>query len=255
MASIGLKIFAWAKMATEPKGAVPTYEPGFILGKAVSTNLTITNAEGELYADDMLAEYVSEFASGEFTAETDNIELAHQAKLYGATMVEDELQFGAEDNAPYGGIGGYQVLMVRGVRKYRAWFFPKAKAAIPDWTGTTRGNSVSFATQPIRMRVMSPEYGPWYYVKEFTDEDAARAYIETKLGIAQWYNVSVQVQGSGTATPSGTISVSEGREVVVKLTGTPKALYDNGTDSVASISDNDYTISNVTADHTIAVIY
>lgn len=61
MASIGLKYLAWAKMATEPVDAVPTFAPGKVIGKAVSTSLTVTRAEGELSADDMVAEYASEF--------------------------------------------------------------------------------------------------------------------------------------------------------------------------------------------------
>ena len=102
MAAIGLKYFAWSKMATEPTDAVPTYDAGTVLGKAVSTNLTVTNAEGELYADDMLAEYVSEFVSADFSAETDNITLDKQAALYGATYSDGEIQFKPGDTAPYG---------------------------------------------------------------------------------------------------------------------------------------------------------
>ena len=104
MAAIGLKYMAWAPMASEPDDAAPTYGTGIVLGRAVSTNLTITNAEGELYADDMLAEYVSEFASGELAAEVDNIAVENQAKLYGATYADGEMQMGGQDTAPYGGV-------------------------------------------------------------------------------------------------------------------------------------------------------
>ena len=48
MADIGLKYMAGAIMDTDPENAQPTYEPGFVIGKMVSTNLTVTNAEGEL---------------------------------------------------------------------------------------------------------------------------------------------------------------------------------------------------------------
>ena len=96
MAAIGLKYMAWAPMASEPDDAAPAYGTGIVLGRAVSTNLTITNAEGELYADDMLAEYVSEFASGELAAEVDNIAVENQAKLYGATYADGEMQMGGQ---------------------------------------------------------------------------------------------------------------------------------------------------------------
>ena len=186
MASIGLKYVAWAELNTEPATAIPTYKTssGVVLGKAVSANLSIQRAEAELYADDMLAEYVSEFSSATLTMEVDNISLQNQATIYGATYNEGEMQVSADDTPPYGGIGGYQVLMVQGVRKYRAWFFPKAKATFPDWTGTTKGSSISFGTAPLDMRIASPAYGAWYYIKEFDTEAAAKAYIDTKVGIA-----------------------------------------------------------------------
>lgn len=258
MAAIGLKYFAWAKMATEPADAIPTYDPGVVLGKAVSTNLTVTNAEGELYADDMLAEYVSEFVSADFSAETDNITLDKQANLYGAAYNDGEIQFNPGDTAPYGCFGGYQVLMVGGVRKYRAYFFPKAKASIPDWTGATKGNSISFSTQPINMKIMPPEFGPWYYIKEFDTESAAKAYVDSKVGVTAWYNINVQVNGASAGeavTPVGISAVSSGDSFALTITGTATALYDNGTDNVSAISGGKYTITNVGEDHSIAVIF
>lgn len=258
MASMGLKYLAWAKMATEPAASVPTYDTGEVLGKAVSTNLAITNSEGELYADDMLAEYVSEFASAILTAEADNITLDKQAHMYGATYSDNELQLNASDNAPYGGIGGYQVVMINGVRKYRAWFFAKGRASVPDWSGATKGGSITFGNQPIKMKLMAPNYGPWYYVKEFTTEAAAKAYIDTKLNVATWYSMNVQVQGAGSgeaATPIGVTSVASAGTFELVVTGTPTALYDNGAESKASISGGKYTLSNVAADHEIAVIF
>lgn len=258
MAKLGLKYVAWAKMATEPTSAIPTYDAGIEIGKAVSTNLAVKNIEGELYANDQLAEYKSEFSSADLTLEVDNITLPNQAKLYGATYASDEMTHSVNDAAPYGGIGGYQVLQVNNVKKYRAWFFPKAKASIPDWSGTTKGNSISFGTQPMALKVMAPNYGPWYYVKEFTTEAAAQAYIDTKLGVAMWYEIAVQVQGAATgkdATPAGITYVAGAGSFALTVTGTPIALYDNHVESKASISAGVYTLSNVSAAHQIAVIF
>lgn len=256
MASMGLKYMAWAMMDTEPATANPTYRPGLVLGRIISTNMTVTNAEGQLDADDMVAEYVSEFSSAQLTAETDNIELAHQAMLYGAKFDDvDGLQHFPTDNAPYGGVGGYQVLMVRNVRKYRAWVFPKAKAAIPDWTGATKGQSISFGTQPVNMKILAPSYGPWYYVKEFATEAAAQAFVDDKLNVATWHRASVQVQGSGSVTPAGEMFVAEGGTLALEISGTPTALYDNGVEKAASIVDGKYTLASVAEGHTIAVIF
>lgn len=259
MASIGLKYVAWAQMATEPDNAVPTFGTGLVLGKAVSANLSITRAEAELYADDMLAEYVNEFSSGNLTMEVDNISLQNQATLYGATYSNGEMQVGTEDSAPYGGIGGYQVLMIHGVRKYRAWFFPKAKATMPDWTGTTKGSSISFGTQPIDMRIAAPAYGAWYRVKEFDSESAAKAWVDGLLGVTTSYTVNVMVQGAnGTtkvASPVGANAAAGGESFEIAITGTVVALYDNGTDKKSSVAGGKYTIASLAADHEVAIIF
>lgn len=255
---MGLKYMAWAEMATEPTSAVPTYSAGQVIGRAVSANLAVQNAEGELYADDMLSEYVTEFVSADFTAEVDNISLSNQATMYGATYASDEMQTNKTDDPPYGGIGGYQVVRVRGVRKYRAWFFPKVRAMMPDWDAATQGNSISFGTQPIQMKVMPPAYGPWYYVKEFATEAAAQAYIDTKLGVATWYEIDVQVNGasgSEAATPMGITYVAASGTFTLTITGTVTALYDNGVESSGSISGGAYTLSSMAAAHKIAVIF
>lgn len=258
MASMGLKYLAVAEVATEPAAAVPTYKAGLVLGKMVSANLSITNSEGEIHADDMLAEYVSEFASADFTAEVDNITLANQAMVYGATFEGDEFRASNNDVAPYIGLGGYQVLMVGGARKYRAWFFAKGRASIPDWDAATKGSSISFGTQPIKVKIMPPTFGAWYYLKEFDTEAGAKAYIDTKLGVRAWHEMSVQVQGAGKnegATPAGATFVAAGEDFVLTLTGTPTAIYDNGAEVTASISGGKYTVEGAAEDHAIAVIF
>lgn len=256
MASIGLKYLAWAKMETEPLDALPTFAPGKVIGKAVSTSLTITRAEGELAADDMVAEYASEFSSATFTAEADHISLKDQAEMYGATYSNDEFQAGPADTPPYGGIGGYQVLQCNGVRKYRTWIFPKCRASLPDWTGATKGAAITFGTQPILARILAPNFGPWYYAKEFSTEAAAKAHVDTLLNIAVWRRVNLQVQGGGSGkTAAGPQAVQEGQDAVLAIEGNPIALYDNGVDQVSAIADGKYTIPAIGEDHTIAVIF
>ena len=187
MAKMGLKYMAWNEIDTETDAAIPTYKAngGIVVGRMVSINVAISNSEGELYADDMLAEYAAEFSSADLTAEVDNITLENQAKMYGATYdtETEEFEAYADDSAPYGGVGGYQVLQINGVKKYRCSVYTKAKAAMPDFDGATKGNSISFGTQPIKMKIAAPKYGPWYRAKEFDNEADAKAYVNTKLGL------------------------------------------------------------------------
>lgn len=257
MARIGFKYFCVAKMKTEPMNAEPTYEAGKQLGKAVSSNLSITNSEGELWADDQIAESMSEFASGTFTAEVDNIALADQAYMYGAKYVDGELQQSSEDNAPYMGVGGVQVILLNNVRKFRAWVLSKVKSKVPDEDNNTKTASVSFGTQPISCTVLQPNYGPWRRMKEFTTEAAAKAYVDTLLNVAAWHAIEVQAQGTG---PNKSVDYTGGYAAdksafELTITGTPTKVYDNGQDVTSSLSGGKYTLASVEDDHKIAVIF
>ncbi|MEG1492611.1 MAG: hypothetical protein RR394_10205, partial [Oscillospiraceae bacterium] len=46
-----------------------------------------------------------------------------------------------------------------------------------------------------------------------------------------------------------------GETFSLAITGAPKVLYDNGADSLASIAAGVYKLTNVSADHQIAVIF
>jgi len=259
MAKIGLKYMAWSRIKEEPATGAVVYEKGKVLGKAIATNLVVSNAEGELYGDDALAEYVAEFSSADFTADVDNMELADQAELYGATFDEERgLQHYGSDNAPYGGIGGYQSLMVHGVRKYRVWFLAKVKAAIPDETGATKAGSISFGTQPIKMKAMEPNHGPWKIVKEFSTETAAQAFVDMLLNVAVWHSVQVQAQGETSlafARPQGVFAVAAGEDFTLDIAGDPMALYDNGEDQLLAVEEGKYKVAGVAENHRIAVIF
>ena len=98
-----------------------------------------------------------------------------KATLYGATYADNEIQFGATGQRAYGGVGGVQVLSVGNTRKYRAWFFPKAKALVPDETDNTKTNSISFGTQPLNLDIQPPAFGAWRYVKEFATEASGKS--------------------------------------------------------------------------------
>lgn len=258
MADIGLKYMAGAKLLTDLENTPPTYDAGMVIGRMVSTNLAVTNAEGELRADDMTAEYESEFSSADFTAEVDNISLEKQAVMYGAAYEDGELIHSIDDQAPDMGIGGVQGLKVGGVRRFRTWFFAKAKAILPDWRGNTRGSSISFGTQPIKMKITAPNCGRWYKLKEFSSYEAAKAHIDMLLNVKVWHKVNVQANGAGEGqgvSPAGSHAVPDGEDFVLTITGTPAALYVDGVESKDAITGGKYTIAAADADHDIAVIF
>lgn len=156
---------------------------GLLLGKAVVANLTVTLASGELYADDGLAEQLSEFASGSLAMETDNMADAIAGALYGCTVTNGLVVYNKNDTAPEGTAGYMKVLMVRGVKKYRVYIYPRAKAALGNDNGQTRGSSITFQTAQTTFTIFADDKGDWRHTKEFDDEAVAKAYLFEQCGI------------------------------------------------------------------------
>ena len=108
MAQFGAKRPVFAPIKTTPDGALPTYdyEKKVTIGKLVKADLTVTNASGELYGDDALAEKVDMFASGSLALETDDKTDEVQTALHGATkdVESGEVTDSDGDVAPRGGL-------------------------------------------------------------------------------------------------------------------------------------------------------
>ena len=74
MASFGANYPCFCPVAAEPENARPTYKGEPVqIGRLVKADLSVTLATGELYADNVLAESVAEFASGSIAMETDDM--------------------------------------------------------------------------------------------------------------------------------------------------------------------------------------
>lgn len=182
MASFGAQYPCFAKIKAETTTALPTYETGVVLGKLVKADLTVNLSSGELYADDGLAETASEFVSGSLAMETDDLTDEVAAIIYGATEDEtDGLGYKGDDAQPYGGLGYFKVLMRNGVKVYKTYFYPKAKAALGNDSAATKAGSITFGTTATTFTIVQPEFGAWRYTKEFTTLAEAKEYLQGKL--------------------------------------------------------------------------
>jgi hypothetical protein len=258
MGKIGMRYPAWAPFATEPTNALPTYGAGFIVAEAVKADLNVEYAEGQQYGDDRLVEDVKEFSSGTIGFETTHLSLPQMGQMYGADMTDDELGQGGDDTPPYGGFGYYQVLLRGNVKTFRAFYYPKLKASMGAESVQTKEKGITISNFPINFTIFQPIFGKWRYVKDFSTEAAAKAYLDTKLNVATWHQINVLVTGAGAgeaAAPTGITMAANATAFVLTITGTVTKLYDNGTDVTASIADGAYTIASVTAAHNIAVIF
>lgn len=184
MASFGAKYPNFAPFSgAEPTAALPTYGTKVLLGKLVSANLTVNLASGEQYADDELAEQVSEFISGTLALETNDMTDEVAAEVYGATLDKesDELTYKGSDAIPLGGLAYYKVLMRDGVRMYKGYFYPKVRAALGNDAAQTKSSSITFGSTSTTFTIFEPNVGGWRITKEFTTETEAKTWVDTKL--------------------------------------------------------------------------
>lgn len=245
----------------------PCFKPdaaqsGVAIGKLVSANLTVNLASGELYADDGLAEQLSEFSSGTIAMETDDMSDQVASTVYGCKVEGGVVTSNTNDTAPRGGLAYYKTLMRKGVKYYKGFYYPRVRAALGNDNAQTRGSSITFQTTQTTFTVFADDSGNWRETKTFTDKDSAAAWCEQKTAVSEYYAVNVTVQGAGdgkSVDTLGTYYVAKGEDFVMHVTGYANltAVYDNGTDKATAVKSASgvYTLANVTANHEIAVIF
>ena len=181
MAKIGLNNFRYSTATIGVNGSI-TYGTPKKPAKAVSFTFTPTLAEGKLYADDALAEYVSEVVGGTVSMELDKDDINTLKDLLGHTVTTDEETSNSEDEIPYVGVGRVTKLMVNGAVKYRGTVLSLVKFKEPTEQDNTKGESIEFNTTTLEGEMIMPEAGDWRKRKIFDTKSAAIDYIETALG-------------------------------------------------------------------------
>ncbi len=192
MAKIGLNNFRYSTATIGVNGSI-TYGTPKKPAKAVSFTFTPTLAEGKLYADDALAEYVSEVVGGTVSMELDKDDIDTLKDLLGHSVATQEETANAEDVIPYVGVGRVTKLMVNGAVKYRGTVLSLVKFKEPAEQDNTKGESIEFNTTTLEGEMLMPEDGNWRKRKIFDSKTDAINYIETALG-----------RTSGTSGTSGT---------------------------------------------------
>ncbi len=182
MASFGAKYPYFNPVAEEPEGALPVYKGEPVrVGRLVKADLTVNLASGKLFADDGLAESVDEFSSGSIAMETDDMEDAVAAVVYGCSVEENEVHYNVGDDPPAGGLAYVKKLMRRKKVLYKGYFYPLVKAALGNDTAQTKTDSITFGTNSTTFTVFACETGDWRFTEEFQTEAEAVAWIKEKL--------------------------------------------------------------------------
>jgi len=134
---------------------VITYDPPISAGAAMGANLELRFAEGRLYAESALSEYMKLATGGTISLATKYIPVDAQALMYGSTAnartlststIVNGLKTTAKDAANYVGVSFYAPDVVDGVNKYTCVFILRALFGPPSLVYQTRGESITFQT-------------------------------------------------------------------------------------------------------------
>lgn len=168
MPAFDLRGIQVAKYNLTPEAQV-SYTGITSVGDAMDVNLEFRFAEGRLYAESTLAEYIRKCVGGSISVAVKYIPAAAQQLMFGVTAKERSIKFkpapteiqpsptettkkvsglvtGGHDKSSYCGISFYAPDMVDGTEKYTAVFVPKAMFGNPSLTFKTAGENIQFNT-------------------------------------------------------------------------------------------------------------
>lgn len=166
-----------------------SYENPTDVGDAMSAQLDLKFAEGRLYAESKLAEYIKLATGGTISLAVKYIKKAAQAMLYGCTTdtSKENIKFSAKDVANYVGVGFYAPDKVDGVTKYTCVWVPKALFGPPSMAYQTKGENIQFNTPTTTGEFLADDSEDELLLETETVDSAADAvtWIKGKLGETQ----------------------------------------------------------------------
>ena len=132
------------------------------VGDAMLANIELRFAEGRLYAEDALAEYMRKAVGGTISLGVKYIKSDAQPLLFGtrtkqrtinymvgtatATAPAESIVLGGQDEGNYVGVAFYAPDLVDGVKKYTCVLIKKALFGPPSMSLQTAGESIAFNT-------------------------------------------------------------------------------------------------------------
>ncbi len=194
MAHIGMKYPVAAQWA-----AGNEYTDGFVIAKAINFNGTPNKNDVELYADDGVAETDKSIKDIGTSLGVDDLSPENQAKLLGHTYVKavpgtsgtegapESIEIGAEDEAPYFGVGFYRRRKKNGVTSFTVIWLYKVQHSEPTESAETKGDTTNFQTATIEGKAYPVEVdGKMSIGKKliFKSEEEARKWLNKQAKIA-----------------------------------------------------------------------
>ena len=179
---------------------VITYTDAQTVGDAMNVNLELRFAEGRLYAESTLAEYMRKAVGGTISIGVKYIPSAAQIMMFNSrsnsrsitytpeggtstTVSAAGLVIGRKTTSAYVGVAFYAPDMVDGVEKYTCVKIARALFGPPSMTLQTAGESITFNTPTVSGEFMADDSanGDLIEVAIVDDEEAAIAWVTAVL--------------------------------------------------------------------------
>lgn len=179
---------------------VITYTNAQTVGDAMNVNLELRFAEGRLYAESTLAEYMRKAVGGTISIGVKYIPSAAQIMMFNSrsnsrsitytpesgtstTISAAGLVIGRKTTSAYVGVAFYAPDMVDGVEKYTCVKIARALFGPPSMTLQTAGESITFNTPTVSGEFMADDSanGDLIEVAIVDDEEAAVAWVTAVL--------------------------------------------------------------------------
>lgn len=177
-----------------------TYTGPQSVGDAMNVNLELRFAEGRLYAESTLAEYMRKAVGGTISIGVKYIPSAAQTLMFNSrsssrsitytpsggsstTITAASLVTGRKTTPAYVGVAFYAPDMVDGVEKYTCVKIARALFGPPSMTLQTAGESITFNTPTVSGEFMADDSanGDLIEVAIVNDEEAAIAWVTAVL--------------------------------------------------------------------------
>lgn len=191
MAIIGVKHLVYAPITNYVVGSRPTYGTGAVLAKLTKADYSPNIVDGAFYADDSKAEEEHYVSDGTITIGVDDLTQDAQKGIFGNTKKTEstisELCKGADDTAPYVGVGYIVPKKRNGAKIYEGRFLLRVMFKEPGSSAETKGESISFQGMEIEgsfSPVEGYEGGRYIETAEFSTEAAAIEWLHGKANVA-----------------------------------------------------------------------
>lgn len=180
MSKKGLRYVVFGKLKSDG-----TYEDGVHLSPAASLSGSATASDVKDYGDDHVVETDKSVTGGTLTVELNNDEddiytflLGHTKGITGDANL---ITHNEADEAPFVGVG----CVGKNGSGWTAKFYTKVQFAEPADENNTKEENVTFNHITLEGDILIPENGIWKLRETFTTLEAAKSWLNTKVGITE----------------------------------------------------------------------